>query len=69
MHKGLITSLWLYPIKYFIDPFIPHGSSLETNILLTSMSSILNAVFALVKYLFLKHFSLQNLCSFRSFLY
>ena len=49
MHKGLITSLWLYPIKYFIDPFIPHGSSLETNILLTSMSSILNAVFAFVK--------------------
>ena len=56
MHKGLITSLWLYPIKYFIDPFIPHGSSLETNILLTSMSSILNAVFALVKIPFFKTF-------------
>ena len=52
MHKGLIMSLWLYPIEYFIDPFIPNGSSLETNILLTSMPSILNAVFSFVKIFF-----------------
>ena len=49
MHKGLISSLSLYPIKYSIQLFAPYGSSLETNILLTSMSSILNAVFAFVK--------------------
>ena len=42
MHKVLIISLSLFPIKYLIDPFIPYGSSLETNILLISMSSILN---------------------------
>ena len=42
MHKVLITSLSLCPIKYLIDSFKPHGSSLETNILLISMSSISN---------------------------
>ena len=41
MHNGLITSLLLYPKKYLIEFFVPYGSSLETNILLTSMSSIL----------------------------
>ena len=39
MHKGL------YPIKYLIGLFIPYGSSLEANFLLTSMSSILNVFF------------------------
>ena len=43
MHNGLITSLSLYPIKYLNEFFVPYGSSLETNILLTSMSSILFA--------------------------
>ena len=41
MHNGLITSLLLYPEKYLNEFFVPYGSSLETNILLTSMSSIL----------------------------
>ena len=41
MHNGLITSLSLYLIKYLNEFFAPYGSSLETNILLTSMSSIL----------------------------
>ena len=42
MHKGLMSPLSLYPTKYLIDLFVPYGSSLETNILLTSTSSILN---------------------------
>ena len=46
MHNGLIiTSLSLYPIKYLNKFFEPYGSSLETNILLTSMSSILITYF------------------------
>ena len=39
--NGLIISLSLYPIKYLNELFVPYGSSLETNILLTLMSSIL----------------------------
>ena len=39
-HNGLITSLSLYPIKYLNEFFVPYGSFLETNILLTSISSI-----------------------------
>ena len=41
IHNGLITSLSLYPIKYLKEFFVPYGSFLETNILLTSMSSVL----------------------------
>ena len=41
MHNGLIISLSLYPIKYLNEFFVPYGSFLETNILLTLMSSIL----------------------------
>ena len=41
MHNGLITSLSLYPIKYLNEFFVPYGSPLGTNILLTSMPSIL----------------------------
>ena len=48
MHNGLITSLSLYPIKYLNEFFVPYGSSLETNIFLTSMS------FILVTFLFCK---------------
>ena len=44
MHNGLTTSLSLYPIKYLNEFFVPYGSSLETNILLTSISSILNSI-------------------------
>ena len=43
MHKDLIPSLPLYPMKYLIELFAPYGSSLEANVLLTSMSYILNA--------------------------
>ena len=63
MHNGLITSssLSLYPIKYLNEFFVPYSSSLETNILLASMSSIL--VSFLLSHFFL-FFYLQNLCSF-----
>ena len=40
MHNGLITSLSLYPVKYLDEFLVPYGSSLETNILLASISSI-----------------------------
>ena len=40
-HNGLITSLSLYPIKFFNEFFVPYGSSLKTNILLIPISSIL----------------------------
>ena len=40
IHNGLITSLTLYPIKYLNEFLLPYGSFLETNILLTLMSSI-----------------------------
>ena len=40
-HNGLMMSLSLYPIRYLRDFFVPYDSFLETNILLTSMSSIL----------------------------
>ena len=39
--NGLIISLSLYPIKYLNELFVPYGSSLETNILLALISSIL----------------------------
>ena len=41
MENGLMTSLSLYPIKYLNEFFVPYGSYLEANILLTSVSSIL----------------------------
>ena len=41
MHNGLITSSSLYPIKHLKEFFEPCDSSLETNTLLTSMSSVL----------------------------
>ena len=41
IHNGLITSLSSYPVKYLNEFLLPHGSFLETNILLTLMSSIL----------------------------
>ena len=59
MHNGLITSLLLYPIKYLNEFFVPHGSSLETNILLTSVSSILVTFLFLSKSLFLIFLSLK----------
>ena len=59
MHNGLITSLSLYPIKYLNEFFVPHGSSLETNILLTSVSSILVTFLFLSKSLFLIFLSLK----------
>ena len=47
MHNGLITSS-LYPIKYLKEFFESYGSSLETNVLLTSMSPILISFFVFV---------------------
>ena len=42
-YNGLIiTLLSLYPIKYLNELCLPYCSFLETNILLTSTSSILN---------------------------
>ena len=43
MHKGLMSSLSLYPMKYLNELFGPYGSFLETNIFSTSVSSILNS--------------------------
>ena len=45
MHKGVMTSLSLYPTKYLIDLFVPYGSFLETIIFSKSMSYILNVFF------------------------
>ena len=53
MHNGLITSSSLYPIKHLNEFFKPYGSSLETNISSTSMSSILITFFDFVKIAFL----------------
>ena len=41
MDNGLILSLSLYLIKYLNEFLLPYDSFLETNILLTSISSIL----------------------------
>ena len=41
-YNGLITLLSLYPIKYLNELCLPYCSFLETNLLLTSISSILN---------------------------
>ena len=41
-YNGLITSLSLYPIKYLNELYSPCFSFLETNILLTSISFILD---------------------------
>ena len=43
MHKGLMTSLSLYLMKYLTDLFVPYDSFFETNILSTLMSSIVNS--------------------------
>ena len=59
MHKGLMASLSLYPVKYLSDLFVPYGYFSETNILLASMSSILN-IFCLCKSYFFDHFVVEN---------
>ena len=59
-YNGL-TTVMITPNK------VPYYSFLETNILLTSKSSILNFFF-IIKVAFL-YFCYQNLCSFPSFLY
>ena len=43
MHKGLITSSSLNPIKCLVDLFVPYGSFFETNILSVSISSTLDS--------------------------
>ena len=55
MHNGLTTSLSSYSIKYLNEFFVPYGSSLKTNILLTSMSSIL-VTFLLLYFFTFFHF-------------
>ena len=47
IYDGFIASLSLYSIKYLKVFFEPYGSSLETNILSKSMSSILITFFFL----------------------
>ena len=47
MHNGPITSLSLYPIKYLNEFFLSYASSVEANILLTSMLSVLVTFFIL----------------------
>ena len=47
MHKDLVVSLSLIPMKYLIDLFAPYSSYLKTNILLASMTSISNSFFFL----------------------
>ena len=47
----------IIPIKYLNDLFVPYAYSLQTNILFTSMSSILNAFLILQKSLFLTFLS------------
>ena len=43
MYNGLMTPSSLYPLIYLSQIFVPYYSFLEDNILLTSMSSILNS--------------------------
>ena len=47
-YNVLITSLSLYPIKYLNRLYLSYCSFLETNILLTSISSILNVFFVFI---------------------
>ena len=68
MHNGRITSLLLYPIKYLNEFFVPYGSSLKTDILSKSMSSIL-IIFFYAKVIFFIFLFPKNSCSFHTFLY
>ena len=43
MHNDLIVSSSSYPIKYLSEYFVSYDYFLETNILLISISSILNS--------------------------
>ena len=43
MHNDLMASSSLYPMKYLDEFFVPNDSFLETNILLTSKSYMLNS--------------------------
>ena len=47
-HNGLIISLSLYPVMYLSELYLPYHSFLETNILLTSISSIWNICFIFI---------------------
>ena len=55
-----MSSLSLYPRKYLNEPYLPYGSFLETNILLTSMSSVLNSFFVFIEIAFVDHFCVEN---------
>ena len=47
INNDLMSSFSLYPIKYLNDLFVPYDSFFRTNILSTSMSSILNSSLSL----------------------
>ena len=68
-YNGLITSLSLYPIKYLNELYLPYFSFLETNILLTSTSFILNIFLFLLQKSPFYIFCRRSLCYFHSFLY
>ena len=53
-------TLSLYPMKYLSEFLVPYDSVLETNLLLTSKSCILNSLLFLQK-VFLLIFYRQNL--------
>ena len=41
MHNGIISSLLLYPVKYFNEPLLPYESLSDIAILLISILSML----------------------------
>ena len=65
----MINTLSLCTIKYLNELCLPYCSFLETNILLTLISSILNIFCFYCRSHFFWYFCCWNLCSFRSFLY
>ena len=59
-YNGLITLLSLYPIKYLNELCLPYCSFLKTNILLTSISFMLNIFFIfIVKVAFFDVFTIK----------
>ena len=55
----LYISLSLYPIKYFNELFLPYDTFLETNILLTSIPSILNIFFVFIEFTYFDFFIVE----------
>ena len=57
--NGLITSLSLYPIKYLNEFFVSYDYFLETNILLTPISSVFTIFFVFIKVTFFDFFVIE----------